>query len=156
MPNGITLQAWGLEEFRVPGAVKASACAEGQVSMATLQHTTVLEEVVGACGEASPLGAAWTLTFVLRGEALHGQWQGLIEPLFPGDEGLAHRVLIIPHHAQVPPDLVQEGLQRHAGGVHAVLHHHAPAWEGGVAPCSPQEASGSGTEVAASGQKVGC
>ena len=42
-----------------------------------------------------------------------------------------------------------------AGGVHAVLHHHAPAWEGGVAPCSPQEEAGSGAEVAASGQKVG-
>ena len=52
MPNGITLQAWGLEEFRVPGVVKASGCAEGQVSMATLQHH---EEVVGACGEAGPL-----------------------------------------------------------------------------------------------------
>ena len=56
MPNGITLQAWGLEEFREPGAVKASGCAEGQISMATLQHTTVLEEVVGECGEAGPLG----------------------------------------------------------------------------------------------------
>lgn len=109
----------------------------------------------GRAERPGPSGAAWTLTFVLRGEALHGQRQGLIEHLFPGDEGLAYRVLIVLHHAQVPPDLVQEGLQRHAGGVHAVLHHHAPAWEGGVAPCSPQEEAGSGAEVAASGQKVG-
>lgn len=109
----------------------------------------------GNAERLGPLGAAWTLTFVLRGEALHGQRQGLVEPLFLGDEGLAHRVLIVLHHAQVTPDLVQEGLQRHAGGVHAVLHHHAPAWEGGVAPCRPQEAAGSGAEVAASRQ-VGC
>lgn len=51
-----------------------------------------------------------TLTFVLRGEALHGQRQRLVEPLLLGDERLAHGVLIVLHHAQVPPDLVQEGL----------------------------------------------
>lgn len=115
-----------------------------------------LAERPGPLGGHHLQGTARTPTFVLRGEALHGQRQGLVEPLFLGDEGLAHRVLIILHHAQVPPDLVQEGLQRHAGGVHAVLHHHAPVWEGGVAPCSPQEEGASRAEVAASGQKVGC
>lgn len=55
--------------------------------------------------------AAWTLTFVLRSESLQGQRQGFIEPLLLGDEGFTHRVLIILHYTQVPPDLVQEGLQ---------------------------------------------
>lgn len=61
----------------------------------------------GAQSRSRPPG---TLTFVLWGEALHGQRQRLVEPLLPGDEGLAHGVLIVLHHAQVSPDLVQEGL----------------------------------------------
>lgn len=119
--------------------------------MATLQHTTVLEEVVGECGEAGPLGAAWTLTFVLRGEALHGQRQGLVEPLFLGDEGLAHRVLIILHHAQVTPDLVQEGLQCTPGAstlsCTTMLQRGVAGW---LLPSTSKRAAGSGAEVAAS------
>lgn len=69
-----------------------------------------------------------TLTFVLRSEASHGQWQGLVELLFLRDKGLAYRVGVVPQHAQVAPDLVQEGLQRHAYPglplVRAVPHHH--------------------------------
>lgn len=85
--------------------------------MATLTRSTVPGEAIRARPRAWPVMAgtepwlaAWTLTFVLRGEALHGQRQRFVEPLLPGDEGLAHGVLIILHHAQVPPDLVQEGL----------------------------------------------
>lgn len=110
MPNGIRLQAWRLEEFRETRTVKANrAVGEGHVSMATLTRSTVHAEAMGARTQAWPGPAAWTLTFVLRSEALHGQRQGFVEPLLPGDEGLAHGVLIVLHHAQVPPDLVQEG-----------------------------------------------
>lgn len=85
--------------------------------MATLTHATVPGEAVGACTRAQPSMAgaeprlaAWTLTFVLWSESLHGQRQGFVEPLLLEDEGLAYRVLIVLHHAQMPSDLVQEGL----------------------------------------------
>lgn len=137
-PNSIILQTWRLEEFRETRTVKASwAAGEGCVSMATAAHTAVLEEVVGACRQAQCVGpvcwpravcAAHMLTFVLWGEPLHGQRQGFIEPLLLGDEGLAYGVFIILHHTQVPPDLMQEGLQLHTHpgvpSICTILHNH--------------------------------
>lgn len=51
------------------------------------------------------------LTFVLRGELLHFGREGLVEALLPGDEGLAHSVVVVAHHAAVSAHLVDEGLQ---------------------------------------------
>eukprot|EP00069_Balaena_mysticetus_P008469 bmy_06018T0 len=46
-----------------------------------------------------------------RGELLHFGREGLVEALLPGDEGLAHSVVVVAHHAAVSAHLVDEGLQ---------------------------------------------
>ena len=58
-----------------------------------------------------PLPTGQWLTFVLRGELLHFGREGLVEALLPGDEGLAHSVVVVAHHAAVSAHLVDEGLQ---------------------------------------------
>lgn len=55
--------------------------------------------------------AAQGPTFVLGGELLHFGREGLVEALLAGDEGLAHRVVVVAHHAAVAAHLVDEGLQ---------------------------------------------
>lgn len=102
-----------------------TGCGEGGLSPQG-PHTSC--PATAAARAAEPVPPLPPLTFVLRSEAPHGQWQGLIEFLLPGDKGLTDRVGIVLQHTQVAPNLVQEGLQRHTHPgvplVGAVPHHH--------------------------------
>ncbi|TEA39475.1 hypothetical protein DBR06_SOUSAS2110260, partial [Sousa chinensis] len=69
-----------------------------------------------------------------EGELLHFGREGLVEALLPGDEGLAHSVVVVAHHAAVSAHLVDEGLQEDSpvSGPTCVLailpHFHAYEW----------------------------